>query len=73
MIRGLMKKLPRPYPNYVVHSTQYQIYGPTGPTHAHSPTHKRPDTIYVPTDMQVLLASGDVWSPNREESKSVKK
>ena len=63
MIRGLTKALPRPYPNYVVHSIQYQTTGPTGPTRARGPTHNPPSVTHTPTDMQVLLASGDIWKP----------
>lgn len=53
-----MKTLQRPYPNYVVHGQNWSTdqSGPRGPTHAHGPTH-------TPTDMQVLLASRDIWKP----------
>ena len=71
MIRGFMKALPRPYPNYVVHSSQYQTSGPTGPTHAHGPTPNQPSATHTLTDMQVLLLSGEVWK-TQSHSKSKK-
>lgn len=49
MIRGLIKALPRPYPNYVVHGQNWST-DPTGPTHAQ-----------VPDDLRALLTGAD-WS-----------
>ena len=65
-----MKTLQRPYPNYVVHSTQYQTSGPSGPT---GPTDSTGSTgpTHTPTDMQVLLASGDIWK-SQSHSKNKK-
>lgn len=67
MVQGLMKALPRPYPNYVVHGQNWST-GPTGPTDPTDPTGPTDPTVptgstHAPTDMQVLLASGDIWKP----------
>ena len=53
-----MKTLQRPYPNYVIHGQNWST-GPTGPTDSTGST----GPTHTPTDMQVLLASGDIWKP----------
>lgn len=61
MIRSILKAAHlKQYQPYVAH--HFQSKSDSGPTHVQDgPTR---------TDMQVLLASGDAWIPNAEETKS---
>jgi len=69
MIRSILKAAHlKQYQPYVAH--HFQSKSDSGPTRAQDgPTRAQDGPTH--TTMQVLLASGDTWIPNAEESKSV--